>query len=335
MYSVPSVDELSATLETNWETGFKVLPPKTSGKNGISTGSIMYTRTLDNGRSIDDQLAFMGPPCTMLSPIRDGRVLYPKISLNLNRKDGKTDEFDPKDAEYAKERDAFVEFVREMEAQTLKKVKENTSAFFGGKAISPDNVFIKRSLVDPEEDNYRTKLTCKVDLKEEANGAREDIDWNHIRIDVQDVKLAANGEVEWKKITLEDIAMRDKILPSFRSAYPYFEMVKNHRNGEMEGYCKIQWCLAGIQRIEKVHDMKRTRDDDEDGEGPSPAWMKKIKAYIKDKDDEAVTETVQEAVTETVQETVQEETVQEVDPNVESNVESNVETGKKTKSVKA
>jgi hypothetical protein len=32
-------------------------------------------------------------------------------------------------------------------------------------------------------------------------------------------------EVEWKKITLEDIAMRDKILPSFRSAYPYFEMV--------------------------------------------------------------------------------------------------------------
>jgi hypothetical protein len=30
----------------------------------------------------------------MLSPIRDGRVLYPKISLNLNRKDGKTDEND-------------------------------------------------------------------------------------------------------------------------------------------------------------------------------------------------------------------------------------------------
>lgn len=72
---------------------------------------------------------------------------------------------------------------------------------------------------------------------------------------------------------------------------------------ELEGYCKIQWCLAGIQRIEQGYDMKRTRDDDEDGEGPSPAWMKKIKAYIKDKDDEAVTEG-------TVQETVQEETVQ-------------------------
>ena len=239
MYSVPSFDELSATLETKWDTGFMVLPPKTSGKNGISTGSMMYTRTLDNGRSISDQIAFMGPPCTMLSPIRDGRALYPKISLNLNRKDGKTDENDPKDAAYAKERDAFVEFIREMEAQTLKKVKENPGAFFGGKAISPENVFIKRSLVDPEEDNYRTKLTCKVDLKEEANGAREDIAWEHIRLDVQDVKLAANGEVEFKKITLEDISMRDKILPSFRSAYPYFEIVKNHRNGEMEGYCKI------------------------------------------------------------------------------------------------
>lgn len=297
MYSVPSFDELSATLETKWATDFKVIPPKSSGKNGIMTGSMMYIRKLDNGRVIDDQIAFMGPPCTMLPPIRDGRVLYPKITLNLNRKDGKTDENDPKDEAYAKERDAFVDFIREMEMQTLKKVKENPVAYFGGKVVSADNVFIKKSLVEAEEDNYRTKLACKVDLKEEANGAREDIDWNHVRIDVQDVKLS-NGEVEWKKITLEDITIRDKILPSFRSAYPYFEIVKNHRSGEMEGYCKIQWCLAGLQRIEKVHDMKRARDDgDADAERPSPSWMEKIKAYIKDKDDnETAGETVDDTV---------------------------------------
>ena len=232
----------------------------------------------------------------MLSPIRDDRVLYPKITLNLNRKDGKTDEYDSKDEAYAKERDNFGDFIREMEAQTLIKIKQNPSAFFGGKAISPDNVFIKRALVDPEEDNYRTKLPCKVDLKEEANGAREDIDWRHIRIDVQDVKLAENGEVEFNKITLQDISMRDKILPSFRSAYPYFEIVKNHRNGEMEGYVKIQWCLSGIQRIEKVHDMKRPRDDDDAAEGPSLSWLKKIKAYINEKSDETVPETVPETV---------------------------------------
>jgi hypothetical protein len=163
MYSVPS-DELSATLETKWANDFKVIPPKSSGKNGIMTGSMMYVRKLENGRIIGDQIAFMGPPCTMLPPIRDGRVLYPKISLNLNREDGKTDENDPKDEAYAKERDAFVDFVREMEAQTLKKVKENPTAYFGGKVTSADNVFIKNSLVEAEEDNYRTKLACKVGI---------------------------------------------------------------------------------------------------------------------------------------------------------------------------
>jgi len=232
----------------------------------------------------------------MLSPIRDGRVRYPKITMNLNRKDGKTDEYDVKDEAYAKERDSFVEFICELEAQTLKQVKGNPAGFFG-KVISSNNVFIKRSFVDPEEDNYRTKFPCKVDLKEEANGAREDIDWTHIRIDVQDVKLAANGEVEFHKITLEDVSMRDKILPSFRSAYPYFEMVKNHRTGEMEGYCKIQFCLSGIQRIEKVYDNKRVRDDDDAAEGPSPSWLKKIKAYINEKSDETVPEAVSEGDT--------------------------------------
>ena len=286
MYTVPSFDELSLSLQANWDEGFKVLPPKTSGKNGILTGSMIYTRSLENGRAIDDQIAFMGPPCTIIPPIREGRVLYPKLSLNLNRKDEKAEENDPKDVAYTEERKAFVAFIREMEVQTLNKVKENPKAYFGGKDIKPENVFIKNSLVEPEEDNYRTKLTCKVDLKDEAQGAREDIDWNHIRVDVQDVTLNGQGEVEWKKITLEDIASRDKVLPSFRSAYPYFEIVKSHRNGELEGYCKIQWCLSGLQRIEKVHDLKRKRDGEDDTAGMSPSWMNKIKEYMQSSEKE-------------------------------------------------
>jgi hypothetical protein len=58
---------------------------------------MIYTRSLENGRAIDDQIAFMGPPCTIIPPIREGRVLYPKLSLNLNRKDEKAEENDPKD----------------------------------------------------------------------------------------------------------------------------------------------------------------------------------------------------------------------------------------------
>lgn len=286
MYTVPSFDELSLSLQANWKEGFKVLPPKTSGKNGILTGSMVYTRALENGRTIDDQIAFMGPPSTIIPPIREGRVLYPKITLNLNRKDGKAEENDVKDAAYTEERKAFVAFILDMEAQTLAKIKENPKAYFGGKDIKPENVFMKNSLVEPEEDNYRTKLTCKVDLKDEAHGAREDIDWNHIRLDIQDVSMSTEGEVEWKKLTLEDIASRDKVLPSFRSAYPYFEIVKSHRNGELEGYCKIQWCLSGLQRIEKVNDYKRKRDGDEESAGISPSWMSKIKEYIQSSEEE-------------------------------------------------
>lgn len=286
MYTVPSFDELSLSLAANWKEGFKVMPPKTSGKNGILTGSMVYTRALENGRTIDDQIAFMGPPSTIIPPIREGRVLYPKITLNLNRKDGRAEENDPKDAAYTVERKAFVAFILDMEAQTLAKIRENPKAYFGGKDIKPENVFMKNSLVEPEEDNYRTKLTCKVDLKDEANGAREDIDWNHIRLDIQDVSMNTQGEVEWKKLTLEDIASRDKVLPSFRSAYPYFEIVKSHRNGELEGYCKIQWCLSGLQRIEKVNDYKRKRDGDEESAGVSPSWMNKIKEYIQSSEEE-------------------------------------------------
>lgn len=274
MYTVPSFDELSQTLAN----GLKVLPPKNSGKNGILTGSMLYTKTTANGHTFDDQIAFMGPPCTIIPPIREGRVMYPKITLNLNRKDEKPEDNDPKDVGYTEERKAFVTFIENMEAAALSKIQEDPKAYFGGKVIAPENVFIKRSLVLPEEDNYRTKLTCKVDLKEEAHGAREDIDWNHIRIDIHDVSLNAQGSVELKKLTLDDIASRDKVLPIFRSAYPYFEIVKNHRNGELEGYCKVQWCLTGLQRIEKVNDHKRKRDDN-DGD-VNPAWMNKIKEYI-------------------------------------------------------
>lgn len=280
MYTVPSFDELSKLLQVDWQTGFKVVAPKSSGKNGILTGSMVYTKTTTNGRTFDDQIAFMGPPCTIIPPIREGRVLYPKITINLNRKDGKAEEYDPKDAEYTVERNAFMDFIKEMESELLKKVQENPASFFGGKAIAPENVFIKTSFVEPEEDNYRTKFACKIDLKDEAHGAREDIDWNHIKIDVHDVKLSEVGEVEWKALTLEDIGSRDKVLPIFRSAYPYFEIVKNHRNGELEGYCKIQWCLSGLQRIEKVHDHKRKRDDEEDPH-LNASWMNKIKDYIR------------------------------------------------------
>lgn len=287
MYTVPSFVDLSKTLCANDAEAFKVLPPKTSGKNGILTGSMLYTKSLDNGRTYNDQIAFMGPPCTLIPPIREGRVLYPKITLNLNRKDQKPEENDPKDVEYTEERKAFVAFVEDVEMATLEKVRADPKAFFGGKTIAPENVFIKRSLVEPEEDNYRTKFTCKVDLKDEAHGAREDIDWNHIRIDVQDVKLNEKGDVEWNKLTLEDLSSRDKILPIFRSAYPYFEIVKNHRTGESEGYCKIQWCLSGLQRIEKVSDHKRKRDDDDDDDaaGAHPSWMNKIKEYIRTSED--------------------------------------------------
>lgn len=282
MYTVPSFEEFFKTLNKDWDQGFKVLPPKSTsnGKNGILTGSMLYTKTTSNGRKFDDQIAFMGPPSTIIPPIREGRILYPKLTINLNRKDGKAEENDPKDVDYTQERHAFVAFIKEIEMETLKKIKEDPKTFFGGKTISPENVFVKTSFVEPEEDNYRTKFSCKIDLKDEARGMREDIDWNHVKIDVHDVTLSEQGQVEWKAITLEDISSRDKILPIFRSAYPYFEIVKNHRNGETEGYCKIQWCLSGLQRIEKVVDLKRKREDDDDIANVNPSWMNKIKEYI-------------------------------------------------------
>lgn len=293
MYTRPGFDDLAQTLQGSWDELFKVLPPKSSGRNGILTGSMLYTKTLPGGRKYDDQIAFMGPPCTMIPPIREGVVMYPKVTLNLNRRDGKLDENDPRDKAFAADRDAFVQFVKEVEHQTLAKVKEDPKAFFGGKDIKPANVFVKDSFVEPDEDNYRTKFTCKVDVKDEAHGARENIDWTLIKLDVHDVKIGhADGEgegegdddqVQYTPITLEDIASRDKIVPMFRSAYPYFEIVKNHRTGEFEGYLKIQWCLVGIQRIEKVADPKRRRDDD-DGV-VNPAWMKKIKQYMAENDD--------------------------------------------------
>lgn len=292
MYTVPGFDELAQTLQAAWTENFKVVPPKSSGRNGILTGSMVYTKTAASGRKYDDQIAFMGPPCTIIPPIKEGIVLYPKLTLQLNRKDGKVDDVDPKDAAYAEERKAFMAFVKEVEQHTLAKVKEDPKAFFGGKDIKPSNVFVKDSFIEPEEDNYRTKFTCKVDLKDEAQGARENIDWTLIRIDVHDVKMGASGEVEWTPLTLEDVASRDKVLPIFRSAYPYFEVVKNHRNGELEGYFKIQWCLSGLQRIEKVHDPKRKRDDDNDAVNPS--WMKKIKQYI---DEQATNDNDGEAAT--------------------------------------
>lgn len=295
MYTVPGFDELAQTLQGSWSDHFKVLPPKTSGRNGILTGTMLYTKTAASGRKYDDQISFMGPPCTLLPPIRDGIVMYPKVTLNLNRKDNKTDDNDPKDKAYADERTAFVAFVKEVEQQTLAKVQEDPKAFFG-KEIKPANVFVKDSFVEPEEDNYRTKFTCKVDLKDEAQGIRENIDWTLIRIDVHDVKMGEeDNEVHWTPLTLEDISGRDKILPIFRSAYPYFDTAKNHRTGEIEGYLKIQWCLSGLQRIEKVVDPKRRRDDDDDA--VNPAWMKKIKQYMaNDDDDTAHTTTTTNAV---------------------------------------
>ena len=284
MYTVPGFDELSQTLQGNWDEHFKVLPPKSSGRNGILTGSMLYTKTASSGRKYDDQIAFMGPPCTMIPPIREGIVMYPKLTLQLNRRDGKIDDNDPKDKAYAEERDSFVEFVRTVEEKTLAKVKEDPKSFFGGKDIKAANVFIKDSFTEPDEDNYRTKFPCKIDLKDEAQGIRENIDWTLIRIDVHDVKLGEDGEVVWQPLTLEDIASRDKILPIFRSAYPYFDTVKNHRTGEMEGYVKIQWCISGLQRIEKVSDPKRRRDDDD--ESVNPSWMKKIKQYMEDNEGE-------------------------------------------------
>ncbi len=288
MYTRPGFDDIAQTLQASWEEHLKVLPPKSSGRNGILTGSILYTTTLESGRKYDDQIAFMGPPCTMIPPIREGIVMYPKVTLNLNRRDGKIDESDPKDKAFTAERSAFMQFVKELEHQTLAKVKEDPKAFFGGKDIKPANVFVKDSFVEPEEDNYRTKFTCKVDVKDEAHGVRENIDWTMIKLDVHDVKIDVdNDEVQYTAITLEDVASRDKIVPMFRSAYPYFETVKNHRTGEFEGYLKIQWCLSGIQRIEKVADPKRRRDDDDSS--MNPAWMKKIKQYMADNENEVET----------------------------------------------
>ena len=278
MHSVPSFEELAQTLAGDWKAGLKVLPPKNAGRNGILTGSIMYTRTGEDGKTWLDQVAFAGPPCTIIPPIQEGRVRYPKLTLNLNRKDGKADENDPKDQAYTEERKAFVKLVHEMQEKVLAKVRENPKAYFF-KAIEPENVIIKDSLVEPDEDNYRTKMTCKVDLTQEANGVREDIDWTHINIDVHDVKLDKDGHVELKKTTLEHLNGRDRLLPIFRSAYPYFEVVKNHRTGLFEGHCKIQWCLSGLQRIERINDNKRKREEDGDEEA-HPSWMAKIKEYM-------------------------------------------------------
>jgi hypothetical protein len=278
MHSVPSFEELSHSIAANWKDGLKVLPPRNPGRNGILTGSIMYARPDADGKSYLDQIAFAGPPCTIIPPIREGRVMYPKLTLNLNRKDGKADENDPRDGAYTEERKLFVAMVHDMQGKVLAKIRENPKAYFL-KAIEPENVIIKDSLVEPEEDNYRTKMTCKVDLKQEAKGAREDIDWTHINVDVHDVKIDAQGQVELQKTTLEDVNGRDRLLPIFRSAYPYFEVVKNHRTGLFEGHCKIQWCLSGLQRIERINDNKRKREDD-GGDEADPSWMAKIKEYM-------------------------------------------------------
>lgn len=303
MYTVPSFEELAAQLQADYSGLFKVLPPKSSGRNGILTGSMVYSKTTATGRKYDDQIAFMGPPCTIIPPVQDGRVRYPKITLNLNRKDGKVDEYDPKDAEHAEARTAFEAWIKVMESETLRRVKEDPKSFFGGKTVDPENVFIRHSIKEPEEDNYRHQFTCKIDIKDDANGSREDLEWTHIRIDVHDVTLDENDQVVWKPLTLEDIASRDKVLPIFRSAYPYFETVKNHRTGEMEGHCKIQWCLSGLQRIEKVNDHKRKREDDNDGE-VNQGWLSKIKEYIANTD--AVTEAAKAMAAETETETAAE-----------------------------
>ena len=295
MHTVPSFDELAQTIHAS-NSGLKVLPPKGSGRNGILTGSMLYSRTTSQGRTFDDQIAFMGPPCTVIPPIQEGRVRYPKLTIQLNRKDEKPDENDPKDVGYTEERKAFVAFLKDMESLVLAKIKEDPKAFFGGKDVTADNVIMKHSLVDPEEDNYRTKFSCKIDLKDDANGAREDIDWTHVKIDIHDVMLDEQGNVAWKPLTLEDIASRDKVLPIFRSAYPYFEVVKNHRTNELEGYCKIQWCISGLQRIEKVNDHKRKRDDGD--QEVHPSWMNKIKEYIQSTDN-STNETQTQAQTET------------------------------------
>jgi hypothetical protein len=279
MYTVPSFDELAEKLNVDIKTLYKVLPPKSSGKNGIMTGSMVYTKTSSSGRQFDDQIAFMGPPCTIIPPIREGIVKYAKLTLNLNRKDGKVDEYDPKDADHSEARNKFADWIQALEQETLCRVKEDPKAFFGGKIVNVDNVFIKHSFKEPEEDNYRFQLTCKVDLKDEAKGAREDIEWQHIRIDVHDVTLDEEHQVVWKPITLDQVASRDKVVPIFRSAYPYFETVKNHRTGDLEGYVKIQWCISGLQRIEKIDDHKRKREGDED-EQVDQGWLSKIKEYI-------------------------------------------------------
>jgi hypothetical protein len=291
MHTVPGFDELSQTIHAG-ENRLKVLPPRGSGKNGILTGSMLYTKTTSQGRTFDDQIAFMGPPCTVIPPVQEGRVRYPKLTIQLNRKDGKPDENDPKDVGYTEERATFVTFLKDMEALVLARVREDPKAFFGGKEIAADNVIMKHSLMEPEEDNYRTKFSCKMDLKDEAGGAREDIAWDHVKIDIHDVMLDEQGNVAWKPLTLEDVGSRDKVLPIFRSAYPYFEVVKNHRTNVFEGYCKIQWCLSGLQRIEKVNDHKRKRDDE--NQDVHPSWMSKIKEYIQSADNtEAADDDVQ------------------------------------------
>lgn len=275
VFTVPTFDELQATLASDW-TNFKVLAPRSAGKNGIMTGSIVYTKENASGRKVDDQVAFTGPPVTMIPPARDGIVLYPKLTLNLNRQDGKIDEYDPRDAEFAAERDNFRAFVHLLEEQTIAQIKQDPKAFFG-KPIAPENIFIKSSFVEAEESNYRTKFTCKVDVTEEARGARESIPWEHIKLDIHDLKVV-NQEVEFEKVLLVDISSRDKVLPVFRSVYPYMEVSRNHRNGELEGYAKIQFCLAGLHRIEKNTDLKRLREDE--GEERTPTWMSKIQKYV-------------------------------------------------------
>ncbi len=276
VFIVPTFDELQATLASAEWTNFKVLPPRSAGKNGIMTGSMVYTKENASGRKVDDQVAFTGPPVTMIPPVRDGTVLYPKLTLNLNRQDGKLDEYDTRDAEFSAERDAFRAFVTALEEQTLVHIKQDPKAFFG-KPIDPENIFIKSSFVEPEEPNYRTKFTCKLDVTEEARGARESIPWEQIKLDIHDLVVVDNV-VEFEKVLLVDLSSRDKILPVFRSAYPYMEVSRNHRNGELEGYAKIQFCLAGLHRIEKNSDLKRNRDDG--NEEQTPAWMSKIQKYV-------------------------------------------------------
>ncbi len=227
--------------------------PPSNLKSTILTGSITYGR--------GQQLAMSMPPCSILRSDKEGVMAYSKLTLQLNRRNGKPDIDDERDTRYTDERAEFYKLATWLDEQLLAAVKKNPKAYFN-RDIDPKDIYVTPSISTAEEEFYRDKLQCKVDA---FNSKREQVPVNELKLSLHDVKKGEDGGLNLQPISLTDINNTDRVVPLIRGVYPYFEVKNNPRNKIPEGTCKIQWCLSGLHRVEVVRDRKRKLDAESSG----------------------------------------------------------------------